>query len=179
VNRLNGVGIGCGDPDDRARGRFAVFITNLVAELGHLRRAGRRRVVNKHGNVEVASGEALYDMREMHANLVAGGGVFGIVGGDVDGAAGFIQQEMVSGGLVGEAHSMVAAGGNAVVVRRSVLGGGRRSLLGRLGDAKRNDENYVDHGRLDALPRGLASSDGFIAPPDLGGGTVSSRTDEA
>src|SRR5260370_33231194 len=52
----------------------------------------RRRcgVVNEHRYVEVACRETLGDVRKVHANLVAGGGIFGIVSGNGDAAAGFV-----------------------------------------------------------------------------------------
>jgi len=84
--------------------------------------------VDEHGDVEVAGGEELGDVGEMHANFVACGGVFGVVGGDVDGAAGFVEEKVVGGGLVGEAHSVVAPGHDGVVAGRVFCRGGR--LLG-------------------------------------------------
>jgi len=82
--------------------------------------------VDKHGDVEVAGGEELGNVGEVHANFVAGGGVFGVVGGDVDGAAGFVEQKVVGGRLVGEAHSAVAPGHDGVVAGGVLCRGGRR-----------------------------------------------------
>jgi hypothetical protein len=127
VDGSQGFGAGGGDLDFGAARGVAVEITDLASEFGHHGCAGRCGVVDEHGYVEVACREALDDVGEVHANLVAGGGVFGIVGGDIDGTAGFVEAEMVSGGFMGEAHGVVAAGGDGIVMggvwRRRLLGG--------------------------------------------------------
>ena len=128
MDGLEGLGIGGGDLDFSAACRVGVEVANLAAQFGHHSSAGRCGVVDEHGDVEVAGGEALDNVGEVHANFVAGGSVFGVVGGDVDGAAGFVEAEMVGGGFVGEAHGVVATGGDGVVV-----GGGRRWRGGLLG----------------------------------------------
>lgn len=129
VDGLEGFGIGGSDLDFGAARSIGVEIANLVAELGHPRRAGRRGVVDEHGDVEIAGGETLGDVGEVHANFVTSGGVLGVVGGDFDGAAGFVQAEMVRGGFVGETHGVVSARSDGVVVggvfcRRGRLLGG-------------------------------------------------------
>src|SRR5260370_37723281 len=90
---------------------------NLAAEFGHHGCAGRCGVVNEHRYVEVACRETLGDVRKVHANLVAGGGIFGIVSGNVDGAAGFVEAEMMSGCFAGETHGVGSTVGNVLVVR--------------------------------------------------------------
>ena len=125
VDGLDGFGIGGSDLDFGAARGVGVEIADLVAEFGHHERAGRCSVVDEHGDVEVSGREAPGDVGDMHANFVAGSGVFGVVGGDVDGAAGFVEAEMVGGGLVGEAHGVVAPGGDGVVVGGVLCRGGR------------------------------------------------------
>lgn len=116
VDGLQGFGVGGGDLDFGAARSVAVEVMDMATEFGHHECAGRRGVVDEHRNVEVACRETLGDVRKVHANLVAGGGVFGIVSGNVDGAAGVVEAEMMGGGFVGETHGVVAAGGYAVVV---------------------------------------------------------------
>src|SRR5258707_9134163 len=53
----------------------------------------------------------------MHANFGAGGRVLGVFGRNVDRAARFIQNKAMSAGFVREAHGVVAASGDIVVVR--------------------------------------------------------------
>ena len=128
MDGLEGFGIGGSNLDFGATRGVGVEVANLVSEFGHHRRAGRRGVVDEVGDVEVAGGETFRDVGEVQADVVPGGGVFGIVGGDVDGAAGFVQTEMVRGGFVGETHGVVSAGSDSVVVRG--VRGGRGRLLG-------------------------------------------------
>ena len=130
VDGLERFRIGGGDLDFGTVGSIGVEIANLVAELGHHWRARWRSAVDEHGDVEIASGEALDDVGEMHANFVAGHGVFRIVGGDVDGAPGFVEAEMMRGCFVGEAHGVVATGCDCFVVGRVLCRCGR--LLGGL-----------------------------------------------
>ena len=63
VDGLKGFRIGGGNLDFRATGSLKVAIADLVAELCHGSGAGRRRVVDKHRNVEVARSKAIDDMR--------------------------------------------------------------------------------------------------------------------
>ena len=63
MDRLQSFAIIAGYLDFGAVRRFAVKVVNLVAELGHRGSSGRRGVVDEHGHVEVARGEALRDMR--------------------------------------------------------------------------------------------------------------------
>ena len=116
VNGFEGFGVGGGDLDLGAAIGFEVAIADFAAEFGHDGGAGRVGGVDEHGDVEIAGGEELDDVREVHADLVAGGGVFGVVGGDVDYAAGLGEVEVVSGGFVGKAHGVVAAGGDGIVM---------------------------------------------------------------
>ena len=87
VNGLEGFGTGGGDLNLGAAIGFRVSIADFVAEFGHDRNARRVGVVDEHGDVEVAGGEKLDDVREVHTDLVAGGGAFRVVGGDIDDAA--------------------------------------------------------------------------------------------
>ena len=128
VDGLEGFGIGGGDLDFGTARGVGVEVADLAAELGHHGRAGRCGVVDEHGGVEGTGGEALGDVGEVHTNFVTSDGVFGVVGGDVDGAAGFVEAEMVGGGLVGETHGVVATGGDGIVVGRVLCW--RRRLLG-------------------------------------------------
>jgi len=116
VNGFARFGVFGGDLDLGAAIGLEVAIADFAAELGHDGSAGRVGGVDEHGDVEISGGKELDDVREVHADLVAGGGVFGIVGGDVDDAAGLSEAEVVSSGLVGKAHGMVAPGGHPVVM---------------------------------------------------------------
>ena len=116
VDGLLGFGVGGGDLDFGAARSVAVEVMDLAAEFGHHECAGRCGVVNEHRYVEVACRKTIGDVRKVHADLVAGGGIFGIVSGNVDGAAGFVEAEMMGGGFVEETHGLVATGGNDVVV---------------------------------------------------------------
>jgi hypothetical protein len=124
VDGLERFGIGGGDLDLGAARCVGVLVADLVAESSHRRCARRRGVVNEHGNVEIAGGEALDDVGKVHANFVAGGGIFGVVCGDVDGTAGFVEAEVVGGCLVGETHGVVTPGGDGVVVGGVLCPGG-------------------------------------------------------
>ncbi len=88
----------------------------MLAEFGHDRSPGRHGVVDEHRDVEVPAGEALDDVRQVPVDLIPGGSVFAIVGGDLNDPTGFRQPEMVGGGLMGEAHGVLTAGGDAIVV---------------------------------------------------------------
>ena len=77
----------------------------------------------------------------MHANFVAGGRVFGVFDRDVDRAARFIQDKVMSAGFVGEAHGVVAASGDIIVVRWCLRW--RRRLLG---DSQRQGHEANDRG---------------------------------
>lgn len=116
VNDLDGFGVGGRDLDFGAAIGFHVAIADFVAEFGHDRSARRIGVVDEHGHIEIAGGEAFGDVREVHADLFARGGVLGVVGGDVDDAAGFGEAEAVSGCFMRKTHGMVTAGGHDVVV---------------------------------------------------------------
>jgi hypothetical protein len=116
VDGLDGFRVGGGDLDFGATGSVAVKVTDMAAEFGHRGCARRCCVVDEHGDVEVACRETVGEVRKVHADLFAGGGVFGIVSGNVDGAAEFVEAEMVSGGFVGETHGVVATGGHGIVV---------------------------------------------------------------
>ena len=108
--------------------------------------------MDKHGDVEGAVREAFDDVGEMHADLVAGDRVLGVDGGDVDDATTFGEAEMVRSGFVGEAHGMVATGGDAVVVGGAL--GRRGRLLGGQSQGKqakgcRNKTGCDSHDGLD------------------------------
>jgi len=77
----------------------------------------------------------------MHANFGPGGRVLGVFGRDVDRAARFIQNKVMSAGFVREAHGVVAASGDTVVVRRCLRW--RRRLLG---DSQRQGHEANDRG---------------------------------
>jgi len=128
VNGLQGFRVGAGNLDLRAAGRVVIEVPDLVAKFGHHRSAGRHGVVDEHRDVEVPGGEALDDVCEVHADLIPGGSIFAIVGGDVNEPAGFRKPEMVGRGLMGEAHGVVAAGGDAIMTGR--VGRRGRGLLG-------------------------------------------------
>src|SRR6267154_1964497 len=77
----------------------------------------------------------------MHANFGAGGRVCGVFDRDVDRAARFIQDKVMSAGFVREAHGVVAASGDTVVVRWCLRW--RRRLLG---DSQRQGHEANDGG---------------------------------
>ncbi len=82
----------------------------------HFGDAWRRFGVDFVGVCEVALGEGFRDVLEVHADVVAAGCVGGIVGLDLDDAAGFCESEVMGGfGLV-EAHYVGAAGVHGGVV---------------------------------------------------------------
>ena len=77
----------------------------------------------------------------MHANFGSGGRVFGVFDRDVDRAARFIQDKVMSACFVREAHGVVAASGDTVVVRWRLRW--RRRLLG---DSQRQGHEANDGG---------------------------------
>jgi hypothetical protein len=116
VNGLGGLDVGGRDLNFGAVIGFHVAIANFMTEFSHDGNAGGIGVMNEHGDVEVARGEALDDVREVHADLFARGGVLGVVCGDFDNSAGFGQAEVMRGGFVGKTHGMVTACGDSIVV---------------------------------------------------------------
>lgn len=158
VDGVEGFRVGGGDLDFSPGGGVKVSVADFAAQPGHDRSAGRDGVMDEHRDIEIACCEALDDVGEVHADQVARRGVLGIVGGDVDEAAGFEEVEMMSGGFVGKAHGVVAAGGHCVVVGRGLLhqGGGSNHNRGQQeGDLEgsHGEESkspiWVGHGRLD------------------------------
>jgi len=107
------------DHDDAcAVGDFREGVGNPVLEPLHFGDAGGRGVVDEHGNVEVALGEGVGDVGEMHADGVAGGGVFGVVGFNLDDAAVGLKEEVVGGSGLRETHALFASGVHSGVVVR-------------------------------------------------------------
>src|SRR5208337_2658264 len=96
--------------EDAAAGRsFLESVSDFVLEAFHFWHAGRRGVVDKHGDVKIASGEGVSDVGEMGADGVAASGVVRIVDFDLDGTSVGLEQEVVSCGRLGETHALFAA----------------------------------------------------------------------
>lgn len=129
MNGLDGLGVGSSDLDFGAARSISVHVVNLVAQLGHHRRARGCGVVDEHRYVEISGRETLNDVRKVHANLVPGSLIFGVVGGDIDDAAGLVQAEMMGRCLVRETHRVVAPSGHPLVMG-STCGRGRWLLRG-------------------------------------------------
>jgi hypothetical protein len=72
--------------------------------------------VDQHGDVEITRGEHFLRCGKVYADLVAGRCIGGVVGEDFDGATGFVQAEMMGGGVVGKTHGVIAAGLDFVLV---------------------------------------------------------------
>ncbi len=109
MNRLQRLGILGRDFHSGAAVHLFKCVINLVAQFFHDGDAGRRYTVNEQGDVEIASREHFYDMREMFANLVLAGAVLWIIRLNLDGTAVGGEQEMVSGFFMRKAHGLVAA----------------------------------------------------------------------
>lgn len=75
----------------------------------HYRHSGRDRVVNKHGNVEVVSGEHRCNMSEMQPDLIASSSISLVVGVDFDDPAVSQQFKMMFCILVRESHCVITA----------------------------------------------------------------------
>jgi hypothetical protein len=108
MNGLECLGVLRCDSHPCAAVHFLEFVLNLTAQLLHDGHAGRRYVVDKHGDFEIARGKQFHDVREMFANLVLAGSVLWIIGLNFDGPAIAGQQEMMSGFFVRKAHGLVA-----------------------------------------------------------------------
>ena len=126
------------DADARAaRGVFQPVL-NLLSQLFHGFRSRRILRVDEHRRRKIAFRKHLDDMDEMRANGVSRGRVFGLIDQHIDGAAVWIQREMVGGFVVGKTHHMVSALDHALLVRvlrrRFVLfmHGTRRHIVRRL-----------------------------------------------
>ena len=122
----NGVGIFRRDADAGAPPGVFQLVLNGVAEFLHGLRTWRILRVNQHGGGKIAGYEHFCDVAEVHADFIAGCGVAGGVGLDIDRAAVGIQNEMMSGFVMGEAHDVIATVDDALVM--AVLRG--RFVLG-------------------------------------------------
>ena len=96
----------------------------VLQALQH-RHARRDAIVNQHRRMEISGGEHLRDVPEVHPNLVAAGGVSRVVRGDLDRAAVAVEAEVMRGLLVREAHHVIAALIDWVMVLLSESGAGR------------------------------------------------------
>ena len=68
VNGVNGLFVLASDSNFRAFRGIRIDITDLFAQLAHRRSAWWGRIVDEHGNVEVAIGEHLGDVCQMHSD---------------------------------------------------------------------------------------------------------------
>jgi hypothetical protein len=73
--------------------------------------------VYEHGNIEVAPGERLRNMLQMQADLVARGGVLGVLGGNGDHSPLRLLPEVMCGFRLQEAHTLIAVVRHGVVAR--------------------------------------------------------------
>jgi len=102
-------GIRGGNEDAAACRNFLESISDFVLEALHLSNARRRGVMDEHGDVEIAFGKSVNDVREVGANGIAGRGVVGIVGFHLNGAPIGPEEEVMRGGGLREAHAFFAA----------------------------------------------------------------------
>ena len=131
VHGGNGAGVFRCDADARAVLGVFQFVLNGFAQTLHGLRAGRILGVDEHGRGKIAHCKHLCDVAEVHADFIARGRVAGRVGLDVDGAAVRIENEMVGGFVMREAHDVIAAFDDALmmVVLRGRFVLGRRLIL--------------------------------------------------
>ena len=88
---------------------FRILVLDGIFQSSHCGKAGRRCVVDQHRRMKISRSERFGDMAQVQANLVDAGLVGRIICTNVDFPAVGIEQKMMSGLFVREAHNVVAA----------------------------------------------------------------------
>ena len=106
---LTGLGIGSADYDSPSGVCELDLVEHLLSQLFHDIDAGRRLIVNKHWDIEVTRTKGTGYVFEMHSDLIDTGFIVGRTGADLNDAAIFCQQKMVSDLLLVKSHALIAA----------------------------------------------------------------------
>jgi len=92
---FNAFGFGSFNHDLGTRLGLLIAVLNSAMQSRHRWDAGRRRVMDEHGDIKIACREHLSHVRKVHPNVVTGGVVLRIIHVDVDRPAMLQQDEMV------------------------------------------------------------------------------------
>ena len=93
---LTGFGIGSADYDSPSGVCELDLVEHLLSQALHDIDAGRRLIVNKHWDIEFTRTKGAGDVFKMHSDLIDTGFIVGRTGADLNDAAIFCQQKMVS-----------------------------------------------------------------------------------
>lgn len=129
----NGVGVFRCDADTCAALGVFEFVLNRLAEPLHGLRARGILGVDEHRSGKITGCEHFCDVAEVHANSIPRRDVAGHVGLDIDGPAIGREKEVMCGFVVGEAHDVIAAPDDALMM---VVSGGRFVLGGNVQGCK-------------------------------------------
>ena len=151
VHSSKGLGVFRCHADARAALGVFQFVLNCVAQSLHGLRAGWILRVNQHGGGKIASREHFRDVAEVHADFIAGRSVIRRLGFDFDGAPIGIEPKVMRGSVVREAHDVITALDDALMI--VVL---RRGLFRRLRKGVQKVNRSVAAARNGFIPTPLS-----------------------
>ena len=109
VNCLQSLRVAGGDLNQSAASSFLVFVADFFLELLHDLGSRWRLLVNQHGNLKVPLAEHRCDVPQMTTDLIATGGIFGIVRFNLNRTAIICQEKVMGRFQMVESHVLIAS----------------------------------------------------------------------